>query len=150
MNRASQYTWIYPLKSLHHDSIKDAITQWTIDAGSFLKHFYTDFDQKILDVPTGLFLCENKVILHAASTGRQNQNGLVERAWQTVTNMSRASITDMQMPRQYWYWALCQLVQISNYIPCTIEGISTTPHKLAEGGEARLTCSISHAFSRFF
>jgi hypothetical protein len=47
--------------------------------------------------------------------------------------MGRAFITDMQMPRQYWYWALCQSVQVMNYMPCTVEGISTTPHELVYG-----------------
>ncbi len=47
--------------------------------------------------------------------------------------MARAFITDMQMPRTYWYWALRQSVQVSNYIPCTVEGISTTPHVLVYG-----------------
>lgn len=47
--------------------------------------------------------------------------------------MARAFITDMQMPRNYWYWALRQSVQVSNYIPCTIEGTSTTPYELVYG-----------------
>ncbi len=39
----------------------------------------------------------------------------------------------MQMPHSYWYWGLRQSVQISNYIPCTVENISTTPHELVYG-----------------
>jgi hypothetical protein len=61
-------------------------------------------------------------------SGRQNQNGLVERAWQTITNMGRAFIMDMHMPRNYWYWALLQAVQVHNYVPCTVE-----PHELVYG-----------------
>ncbi len=71
--------------------------------------------------------------LCGSPAGRQNQNGLVERTWQTITRMGRAFITDMQMPRQYWYWALRQAVQVHNYVPCTVEGISTTPHELVYG-----------------
>ncbi len=133
VDRATRYTWIYPLKSLHHTSIKEVLSQWTLDAGSFPKRLYTDFDHKILDGPTSLFLRENKVLLRGAPNGRQNQNGLVERAWQTITNMGRAFITDMQMPRNFWYWALRQSVQVLNYIPCTVEGLSTTPHELVYG-----------------
>jgi hypothetical protein len=73
------------------------------------------------------------VILRGAPNGCQNQNGLVERAWQTITYMGRAFVTDMQMPKSYWYWALRQSVQVLNYIPCTVEGISTTPHELVYG-----------------
>lgn len=73
------------------------------------------------------------MILRGSPNGRQNQNGLVERAWQTIGNMGRAFITDMQMPRTFWYWALRQSTQVLNYIPCTVEGISTTPHELVYG-----------------
>jgi len=94
---------------------------------------YTDFDCKILEGSTGNFLRSKNVVLRAAPSGRQNQNGLVERAWETITNMARAFITDMQMPRSYWYWALHQAVQVLNYIPCTVTGVSTTPHELVYG-----------------
>jgi hypothetical protein len=78
VDRATRYTWIYPLKSLHHTAIKEVMSQWTLDAGSFPKRLYTDFDPKILDRPTGSYLRENKVILWGAPNGHQNQNGLVE------------------------------------------------------------------------
>ncbi len=133
VDRATQYSWIYPLKSLHHDSIKAALSTWSLDAGAFPKRLYTDFDHKILEGPTAAYLRQNKVTLRGSPNGRQNQNGLVKRAWQTITNMGRAFITHMQMPRQYWYWALRQSVQVMNYVPCTVEGISTTPHELVYG-----------------
>jgi len=47
--------------------------------------------------------------------------------------MAHAYITDMQMPKAYWYWALPQSVQAMNYLPCTVEGILTTPHELVYG-----------------
>jgi hypothetical protein len=133
VDRATRYTWIYPLKTLHHESIKAALSAWSVDIGSFPKRLYTNFDHKILEGPTAAYLHNNKVILRGSPSGSQNQNGLVERAWQTITTMSRAFITDMQMPRQYWYWALRQSVQVMNCMPCTVEGISTTPHELVYG-----------------
>jgi hypothetical protein len=66
---------------------------------------------KILDGPTGLYLRHHNVILHGSPNARQNQNGLVEHAWQTVMKMGRAFVTDMQMPRTYWYRALHQSIQ---------------------------------------
>jgi hypothetical protein len=47
--------------------------------------------------------------------------------------MARAFITDMQMPCNYWYWALRQAVQVANYVPCSVNGISSTPHELVYG-----------------
>jgi hypothetical protein len=106
VDRVTRYNWIYPLKSLTHTSLKAVLSAWSVDAGQFPKRLYTDFDCKLLEGPTAAYLRENKVILRGSPGGRQNQNGLVEQAWQSITGMGRAFITDMQMPRQYWYWAL--------------------------------------------
>jgi hypothetical protein len=54
----------------------------------------------------------------------------VERAWETACNMAQAFVTDMQMPNSFWYWALRQAIQVMDCIPCTVSGISTTPHEL--------------------
>jgi hypothetical protein len=48
-------------------------------------------------------------------------------------DMGWAFITDIQMPRTFWYWALHQSVKVLNYITCTEEGISTTLHELVYG-----------------
>jgi len=37
------------------------------------------------------------------------------------------------MPRSFWYWSLRQSIQVMNYFPCTVSGISTTPHELVYG-----------------
>jgi hypothetical protein len=98
VDHTTRYTWIYPLKSLHHEALKAAFSAWSVDAGGFPQCLYTDFDPKIIEGPTAAFLQENKVSVHAAPSGRQNQNGLVERTWETIINMGQAYITDMQMP----------------------------------------------------
>jgi len=91
-----------------------------------------------LEGPTANFLHEKNVILCGAPSGCQNQIGLVEWAWETATNMARAFITDMQMPKSFWYWSLHQSVQVMNYFPCTMSGISTTPHELVYGNKPDL------------
>jgi hypothetical protein len=47
--------------------------------------------------------------------------------------MARAFITDMQMPKSFWYWSLRPSIQVMNYMPCHVTGISTTPHELVYG-----------------
>jgi hypothetical protein len=47
--------------------------------------------------------------------------------------MARAYITDMQMPRTFWFWSLRHATQVSNYIPCKVNGELTTPFKLIHG-----------------
>jgi hypothetical protein len=44
--------------------------------------------------------------------------------------MARAFATDMQMPKNFLYWALRQSIQVMNYMSCTVSGVSTTPHEL--------------------
>jgi hypothetical protein len=146
VDRATRYTWVYPLQNLRHDSITSTFKQWFIDSGSPPARLYTDFDPKILEGHTSSFLCDHNIIIQDAPSGHQNQNGLVERAWETVTCMAQAYITDMQMPKSYWYWAISQGVQAINYIPCNEEGISTTPHELAYGVKPDL-CTLFRLFS---
>jgi hypothetical protein len=131
VDRATRYSWIYPLKSLHRDALKSNFQQWIIDCGGCPSRLY--FDPKILEGHTACFLRDKNIILRGAPSGQQNQNGLVEWAWETATNMARAFITDMQMLKNFWYWALCQSIQVMNYMPCTVSGVSTTPHQLVYG-----------------
>ena len=145
VDRATRYSWIYPLKSLYHEALKSTLRQWLIDCGGCPSRMYTDFDPKILEGPTACFLRDKNIILQGASSGRQNQNSLVEQAWETATNMAQAFITDMQMPKNFWYWALCQSIQVMNYIPCTVSGMSTTPHELVYGTKPDL-----HVLFRLF
>jgi hypothetical protein len=55
VDRATRYSWIYPLKTLHHESLKTTFQQWIIDCGGCPSRLYTDFDPKILDGPTAFF-----------------------------------------------------------------------------------------------
>jgi hypothetical protein len=95
VDRATRYSGIYPLKTLHHESLKLTFRQWLIDCGGSPSRLYTDFDPKILDGPTSCFLRKKNIILRGTPSERQNQNGLVEWAWETAANMARAFITDM-------------------------------------------------------
>jgi hypothetical protein len=106
VDRKSQYCWTYPLKGISGKHLKAAFMKFKIDAGTLPKHLYTDFDKKLIKGKCKEYLVENEVRVAAAPSGRQNQNGLVERAWQTICNMGRAFLTDMRMPKSFWYWAL--------------------------------------------
>lgn len=88
------------------------------------------------------FSCNRNILLWVASSGRQNQNSLVEHAWETATKMARAFITDMQMPKNFWYWAFRQSNQVMNYFPCTVSGVSNIPHELVYGIKPDLCISF--------
>jgi transposase InsO family protein len=133
VDKATRYVWVYALQSLTHESITKIFSDFRNDAGALPKRVYTDFDSKIIAGPTEQWLASNHCTVRAAPGGRQHQNGLVERAWQTATCMARSYITDMQMPRTYWYWAIRHAVHVMNYFPCHVNGLSTTPFELVYG-----------------
>jgi hypothetical protein len=59
IERATRYVDLFPKNSPpynYQESYFSIISQWSLDAGLFLKILYTDFDPKILDNPTGSFL----------------------------------------------------------------------------------------------
>jgi hypothetical protein len=118
---------------LNHECIIKAGEQNVIDVGGKPKRVLTDFDNKILEGKTAAWFRRSNIRLDAAPPKRQNQNGLVERAWQTACNMARSYITDMRMPREYWYWALRHSFQVMDYLPVTVNGLSTTPFELVYG-----------------
>jgi len=130
VDHATQFIWIYHVKSLPHDAIKAIFSGWSVDTGAFQKHLYTNFDSWWSHFC--LYLQENSLLLQGSPSHQQNQNGLVECAWQKILNMECAFITYKQMPHQYRHWTW-QSVQVLNRIPCTVEGISTTPHELVYG-----------------
>lgn len=47
--------------------------------------------------------------------------------------MARSYITDMQMTREYWFWAVRYAVQVLNYLPHKVNDVLTSPLKLAYG-----------------
>jgi hypothetical protein len=47
--------------------------------------------------------------------------------------MAWAYITNMQMPRTYWFWALGHATQVVNYLPRKVNNKLTTPFELVHG-----------------
>jgi hypothetical protein len=137
VDRATRFQWIYGLRTMTQDNIIAALEKFHADAGGLPHKIYTDFDPKLMAGDTEQWLLtkipDQPCRVSAAPSGRQNENGLVERAWQTTVNMARAYITDMQMPRSYWFWALRHANQVANYIPCKVNDELTTPFELVYG-----------------
>jgi hypothetical protein len=50
-----------------------------------------------------------------------------------MVSMARAYVTNMQMQRTYWFWALRHATQVSNYIPCKVNEELATPFELVHG-----------------
>jgi Reverse transcriptase (RNA-dependent DNA polymerase) len=137
IDRTTRFQWLYGLRSLTQSHIIAALEKFHADAGGLPQKIYTDFDPKLISGETEKWLLtripSRPCRISAAPSGRQNENGLVERAWQTTVAMARAYITDMQMPRTFWFWALRHATQVSNYIPCKVNGELTTSFELVHG-----------------
>ena len=85
--------------------ILEAIKSFLTDCGTKPKLIRTDFDTKLIAGNTRKILTEAGIKIEAAPPRRQHQNGLVERAWQTIVSMSRNWMTSARLPAKYWYLA---------------------------------------------
>eukprot|EP00957_Ditylum_brightwellii_P083563 6351901-Ditylum_brightwellii.AAC.1 len=137
---------MYSLKSVTGASLQAAFQRFHIKAGGLSTNFYTNFDNKLIQGECRQYLDDNNVCVAAAPSGHQSQNGLLERAWQTTCNMARAFITEMQMPKCFWYWAVCHAAQINNYMPHLQNGVLISSFELVHGQKPDL-CNLFWLFS---
>ena len=79
------------------------------------------------------FMKKDTCKLCMAPLGCHNENGLVEWIWQTVVTMAWSYMTDMQMPCKFWYWGVWHTIQISNSLPCMVNGLQMTLFELVYG-----------------
>jgi hypothetical protein len=73
-------------------NIIEALTKFQADASGLPDKIYTDFDPKLIKGDTEKWLL-NRIPgkpcnVSAAPLGRQNENGLVEKHWQTMVSMA--------------------------------------------------------------
>ena len=73
--------------------------------------------------------------MHAAA-GRQSSNGLAESHWKTMVHMSRAYLTEKQMPRRFWLHSLRHAAQMMNHILVKYEDKLASPFMLVHGTQA--------------
>ncbi|KAL7525486.1 hypothetical protein ACHAWF_001390, partial [Thalassiosira exigua] len=73
----------------------------------------------------------SKVI--AANAGHQSSNGLVERTWRSVVQMARAYVTEKQVGREFWFFAIAHGASMINQVPGRLGKKLTTPFELVHG-----------------
>ena len=52
------------------------------------------------------YLIDNQSKVVAAPAKQQSSIGLVELHWKTMVHMARAYLTEKQMPRKFWFYAV--------------------------------------------
>ena len=71
--------------------------------------------------------------IFSAPAKRQSTNGLVESHWKVMVHMARAYLTEKQMPRSYWFFAITHAARMMNAIPGKVDGGLASPFLLVHG-----------------
>ncbi len=132
VNRATRYNWCFGLKSLHHNKIIAAFLTFWSEAGSLAKQFWCDCNDKLFGSHICSFLHLERSII-ASPAGWQSANGLVESHWKIMVHMSRAYLTEKQMPRTLWYFVIKHSARMMNMIPGKYKDNLASPFMLAHG-----------------
>ena len=129
VDRKTRYNYCLPLQDCKSSTITVALQKLKVLAGKLPKLIYTDFDPKLLSKTVTTWLQNQNTIILAAPPEQQHQNGLVERTWQTLSQMARAYVNDKLMPRSFWFWAIRHASRIQNIFPIRLDDKLTTPHE---------------------
>ena len=90
IDKFSRYKFVYGLTNLT-TSLLEAVEKFLAECGVTPSLIRTDFDHKLLGGAVASLLTKEKINIEAAPPYRQHQNGLVERHWQTIVNISQSS-----------------------------------------------------------
>lgn len=133
VDRATRYNWVFGLKDLSASSILTAFRLFRADAGSYARCFRCDCDPKLFGTQIREHLIDNASNIVAAAAGRQSSNGLVESHWKIMVHMARAYLTEKQMPRTFWFYAVVHSARMMNAIPGKFGGKLASPFLLVHG-----------------
>jgi hypothetical protein len=112
IDRATWYNWTFGLKDLSSASIISALRLFRALAGSVARCFYSDCDLKLFGSAVSEYLIDGSCRVVSAPAKQQSANGLVESHWKTMVHMARAFLTEKQMPRTFWYYAITHLARL--------------------------------------
>jgi hypothetical protein len=130
---ATRYNWCFGLKSLYHNDIIAAFLAFCAEAGNLAHQFGCDCNEKLFGslIHWFLHLKFSSIILSPA--GRQSANGLVKFHWKIMVHMSRAYLTEKQMPHSFWYQAIKHFARMMNMIPGKYHNKPTSPFMSVHG-----------------
>ena len=133
VDRATRYNWTFGLKSLSSDCILAALRLFRAAAGSLARCFYCDCDAKLFGTAISEYLIDNGSKIVSAPAKRQSTNGLIESHWKVMVHMARAYLTEKQMPRSYWFFAITHAARMMNIIPSKVDSGLASPFLLVHG-----------------
>ncbi|KAL7503562.1 hypothetical protein ACHAXN_002711 [Cyclotella atomus] len=115
------------------NEIISCLVQFQVAAGGTPKTYHSDFDQKLIGGKARRWILESKSHIIAAPAHRQSSNGLVERTWQSIIRMAWAYITEKQVGREFWYYAIKHAAHMINQVPGRLNRKLTSPFELVHG-----------------
>ncbi|KAL7525339.1 hypothetical protein ACHAWF_001311, partial [Thalassiosira exigua] len=130
---ATRYNWVFSLRSLSSPDILSALKDFLAAVGRLSTLFRCDCNEKLFGSAVRSFLHDNGSCVEAAPSGRQSSNGLVESHWKIMVHMARAYLTEEQMPRRYWYFAIKHAARMMNMIPGKYRDKLASPFMLVHG-----------------
>ncbi len=102
-------------------------------AGSLARSFNCDCDAKLFGHKISDYLINSNSRVVAAPANHQLANSLVEFHWKVMVHMAKASLTEKQMPCQFWFYAIVHAACMMNAIPGKICGRLASPFLLVHG-----------------
>ena len=133
VDRATRFNWCFGLKSLSHDDIIATFLAFRAEAGSLAEQFRCDCDEKLFGSHTRSFLHLKRSSIIASLAGRQSANGFVESHWKIMIHMTRAFLTEKQMPGTFCYFAIKHSARMMNMIPDKYHKKLASPFMLVHG-----------------
>ena len=77
----------------------------------------TNFDQGLISDKFYSFLNKSNITVKTGPQKQQDQNGSVERPWQTIVFMARNWSQAALLPSTYWWFAIRQVHKVQNLLP---------------------------------
>ena len=130
VDRATRFNWVFGLKNLSQAAILEAFHRFRAEAGGYAKQFRCDCDDKLMGGEVKKHLLAEGSDIVAAPARRQSSNGLVESHWKTMVRMGRGYLTEKQLPRTFWFWAIDNAARMMNMIPGRWKKHLTSPFQL--------------------
>ena len=116
VDKHSRYKFVYPLRDLKGSIVK-AMKKFLKDVKVKPKLIRTYFYFKLMGGKVLELLNDRGIDIETAPPSRQDQNGLVERHWQTIVQMARNWMRSSLLPSTFWWYAIKRAVEVTNILP---------------------------------
>ena len=94
IDKCTSNTFVYGMHGTSGADCVEALWKFFIDAGGFPCTIQCDFDPRFIGGKAIPLLRSHGCYVRAAPPHQQDHNGLVEKRWEVLTNMARASLAD--------------------------------------------------------